>query len=313
MRLRPFSAANLKQCAALLPADFDRGGEVRARLPEIWHDLARGHLLNGSVTEDTATPDTPIAAFGMSVFLDPRFVDACLRRAEPGVAWQVYRAIIAGQSPVLRVPEIARANAGEGLDLLVLHYWQHDLDLSRPRAQGLLVAGHAGFRLAHEGFRIKRAFQEAFTPEHVAFLKAGGFLEKLRYAGTNGHGVPAGWLMGLSRTDAESQLVGTTVSFLFRDAEARFGFSLGEQRLLHRCLLDTADTTGAAGHSPNTVKKLWQSIYARVEAVDPQVVNPRGLDTPGAAATRGPEKRRHLLNYLRYHMEELRPRVRRRR
>ena len=116
---------------------------------------------------------------------------------------------------------------------------------------------------------------------------------------------------GLARTDPESQSIGTTVSFLFRDTEPRFGFSLTEQRLLHGCLLDSTDALSAVDRSPNTVKKLWQSIYARVEAVDPRVLNPNGVAGDQDPLTRGPEKRRHLLDYLRYHLEELRPRVRR--
>ena len=309
MRLRSFTATNLRTCAALLPSGSLTSDELRARLPDIWTDLARAHMLNGTVTEDTAMP---VAAFGMSVFLEASFVDACLRQAEPGIASQVYRAVLQGRSPVLRVADVARANAGEGLDLLVLHYWQHDLDVTRPRAQALVAAGHAAFRLAHEGFRISRVFQEAATPEQAGFLRAGGFLEKRHYRSSGAPDAPGdAWLMGLARTDPESQSIGTTVSFLFRDTEPRFGFSLTEQRLLHGCLLDSTDALSAVDRSPNTVKKLWQSIYARVEAVDPRVLNPNGVAGDQDPRTRGPEKRRHLLDYLRYHLEELRPRVRR--
>jgi hypothetical protein len=305
MRLRSFTATNLRTCAALLPPGSDTNDELRARLPDIWIDLARAYRLNGTVTEDTAMP---VAAFGMSVFLEASFLDACLNTTEPGIASQVYRAVLQGRSPVLRVADIARANGGEGLDLLVLHYWQHDLDLSRPRAQALLAAGHAAFRLAHEGFRIRRVFQEASTPEQAGFLRAGGFLEKRHYRASGEPGGPSdGWLMGLSRTDPQSRSIGTTVSFLFRDAEPRFGFSLTEQRLLHGCLLEGTDATSAVDRSPNTVKKLWQSIYARVEAVNPEVLRPGGVRGDHDSQTRGPEKRRHLLDYLRFHLEELRP------
>lgn len=83
------------------------------------------------------------------------------------------------------------------------------------------------------------------------------------------------------------------------------------RRFVTRRLLDSTDALSAVDRSPNTVKKLWQSIYARVEAVDPRVLNPNGVAGDEDPRTRGPEKRRHLLDYLRYHLEELRPRVRR--
>ncbi len=307
MRLRPFTAANLRRCASMLPPGFGIDEPLRARLPEIWHTLNRSHLLLGSVTDDTAVPDDPVSAFGMSVCLAPAFVDDCLSRAEPYMAMAVYRAIEARHSPVLSVRDIARANAGDGLHVLVLHYWQDDLDPAHPRGQALMAAGHMAFRLAHEGFRINRVLWEAYTPQQVALLGAGGFVEKQRYgsAGTDGP-----WLMGIERGDEASQLLGSTGAFLFRNAAPRFGFSLTEQRLLHGCLVGSSDADATVARSPNTIKKLWQSIYARVEAVNPEVLSPGGTPGDHDSQTRGPEKRRHLLDYLRFHLEELRPHAR---
>lgn len=308
MRLRPFTASNLHQCAEMLTPGSVLDEPLRVRLPEIWQSLNRAHVLLGSVIEDTTVDGSPVAGYGMSVFLQPAFVDDCLRRGEPYLAAQVYRAVEAGRSPVRSVGEIARANAREGLDLLILQYWQQDIDPGHPRGQAIMATGHAAFRLAHEGFRINRVLWEAYTDQQAALLRAGGFLLK------QDHGVPPGaspdahvQLMGLYRDDPESQLLGSPVSLLFRIPAPRFAFSPAEQRLLYTCLLDGADHGHSTGRSPNTVKKMWRSIYARVEAVDPEVLGVGDMAGDAESFTRGPEKRRHLLSYLRFHLDELRP------
>jgi len=55
-----------------------------------------------------------------------------------------------------------------------------------------------------------------------------------------------------------------------------------------------------------TVKKRWHAIYDRVSDVDSQLLPP-ATACGARAASRGSERRRHLLNYLRQHLEELRP------
>jgi hypothetical protein len=307
MRLRPFTASNLHQCADMLTPGFVIDEPLRARLPEIWQSLNRSHVLLGSVIEDTTAPGT-LVGYGMSVFLQPAFVDDCLRRGEPYLAAQVYSAIAAGRSPVRSVGDAARANAREGLDLLILHYWQQDAEPGHPRGQAIMATGHASFRLAHEGFRLNRVLWEAFTTQQVALLRAGGFLVKHDYGPLAGAGPESSrHLLGLYRTDPESEVLGSPASLLFRTPAPRFAFSLAEQRLLHACLLDGADQGHATGRSLNTVKKMWQSIYARVEAVDPEVLGAGGEAGDAESFTRGPEKRRHLLSYLRFHLDELRP------
>ena len=60
------------------------------------------------------------------------------------------------------------------------------------------------------------------------------------------------------------------------------------------------------GKSLPAIKKMWISIYRRVEDCLPELIpDPLRSDIP--ATGRGREKRRHLLAYLREHPEELRP------
>ena len=58
--------------------------------------------------------------------------------------------------------------------------------------------------------------------------------------------------------------------------------------------------------SPWTVKKCWRAIYDRVADVDRDLLPP-SIAYGAHASSRGAERRRHLLNYLRQHLEELQP------
>ncbi len=58
--------------------------------------------------------------------------------------------------------------------------------------------------------------------------------------------------------------------------------------------------------SPWTVKKRWHAIYERVADVDHELLLPPVANSPDVTS-RGAERRRHLLHYLRQHPEELRP------
>ena len=53
-----------------------------------------------------------------------------------------------------------------------------------------------------------------------------------------------------------------------------------------------------------TIHKRWQTLFARVQDIHPDLLPDAPLD---GQAGRGSEKRRPLLNYLRAHPEELRP------
>ena len=125
---------------------------------------------------------------------------------------------------------------------------------------------------------------------------------------------------------------GSWVGALFEYEAPVLGFSRGEQSLLSAAISGTTDEQLAATLeiSLPTIKKMWVSIYNRVEdhrpaliaeTDDPPVRNARvmaagadpgravaGLLESGASAgSRGREKRRRLLAYLRQHPEELRP------
>jgi DNA-binding CsgD family transcriptional regulator len=88
----------------------------------------------------------------------------------------------------------------------------------------------------------------------------------------------------------------------------RFGFRINEQEVLKRALHgETDDEIGCwLNLSLPTVKRRWQSIYAKVEAMDPELLgDPAG--SKHAEETGAKQRRRYLLKSLKDHPEEFWP------
>jgi hypothetical protein len=98
------------------------------------------------------------------------------------------------------------------------------------------------------------------------------------------------------------------VGALFDYHPPLLGLNRSEQRLLSCALPGETDEQVAENLdiSLSAVKKMWVSIYRRVEDCLPELI-PDTLGSEIPASGRGREKLRHLLAYLREHPEELRP------
>jgi hypothetical protein len=301
-------------CTQLLPPAFRVSARIGAAIPALWYRLLSAGQLNGGVV---IHPDLPgpqsIVAFGMTVFVDDAFVDEHAASPRPYLSGILYQRLLSGDSPILDARQLRRANSSGNLNLLILHFGTSAPTPSETRNHAAVTTAQDGFRLTHVGYRIRRVLQEGYGPQQLAFLTAGGFLLKSDYgdyfARTHGAKPPAEerpFLVGLDREDPESRLPGTAMSSLFQATLPRFHFSPAEQRVLARAVMDEADdeVAHALGVSDDAVKKIWRRIYERVAAVAPDLL---AGATDGSGITRGKEKRRRLVRYLRYHLEELRP------
>jgi DNA-binding CsgD family transcriptional regulator len=99
-----------------------------------------------------------------------------------------------------------------------------------------------------------------------------------------------------------------TLSSLFHPPSPQIGFSPSEQRVLVHALLNQSDAEIARrlGLSLDAVKKVWRRIYDRVSRRLPYLV----ADERKSGRGRSSEKRRHVLEHVRAHPEEVRPTIR---
>ncbi len=329
----------------LQPRDFDTAlgllprwlvfdDAMRARLPALWRELLHHPGFNADVIEDVRAPaGQQIQAIGMAIALDARWQGRMRGTPLPWVTQQLYGELLDGRTRPPSEREMALANASsgsdEGVTFMVLHYQQRSTDFSDPRAVAVVSAGVTAMRLAHAGHRVREIFQEASQDEQP-YMHSIGMQQRSAHnpgvAGGSPQLLPE--LFSLTRAEALHRLPGFQIREIFEHCAPIFRFRGAEQRLLRRALFDEPDELIALllGVSPHTLKKLWRSIYERVEDRFPTLLadapvmsatpgRPRqarpeaaGEATPvGAEGVRGPEKRRTLMRYLRQHPEEIRP------
>ncbi|HEY1427938.1 MAG TPA: hypothetical protein VGF18_00055 [Candidatus Tumulicola sp.] len=109
--------------------------------------------------------------------------------------------------------------------------------------------------------------------------------------------------------DALAKPAGVWLALLFLSfSPPRFGFNFEEQRMLNFALKGLTDEAigELIGLPVTTIKMRFRRIHDKVRSVDKYAVL-SGIDGSTTRETRGVEARRHLLNYLRDHREELRP------
>jgi hypothetical protein len=229
---------------------------------------------------------------------------------------EMTRRFIAGESPFLSEKEVREGNSGGGLNLVC---WDNCMLAGHEADKELQIAAMSCFLEIHRGFRWKEMIaNQPESPERVAFLlNTGAFLWD----------ADAGAYTRNSAVDpidvvTKPHILGSTpeaernhpvwgarwVSALFDYHVPRLGLNRSEQRLLKCALRGATDERIAEtlGVSLSTVKKLWVSVYRRVDDALPGLLSESSRPKT-AASGRGTEKRRGLLSYLREHPGELRP------
>lgn len=276
----------------------------RARFLPMWSELFRLEACHTVGVDDRRLPpETRLVGFGLSVFVNDAFAEK-ISAGRPFLSRAFLEDWEAGKRPYLTKKEIAAANAGDGLNLVVLHFGWGDVSFEDMLKMQMIQTER--FIQTHAGYLTKEYLHEVFGAQLKDFMLAGGALLKNDYrddafkdalAGVTDENWPYLTVQG-----ADASRAGT-IAAIFRNKSTRprFGFSPGEQRLLDYALEGRSDEELAddLALSPWTVKKRWQKIYAKVEAVDPLVF--------AQEDDKLRRRRRHLLAFLRDHLEELRP------
>lgn len=256
--------------------------------------------LRGAVVEHSA--DGALLAVGISGFVR----GACIERARdagPPLVAELLASESREDSDLLSVDAQAEAMRDDDLHLVVLMYRQHVFDAQEPHALEVLRAGHAAFRLVHEGYRLRSVWQEGEAADE-AWMHAGGLQVKRTYPSPSG---PGRILCGRLREEVGADWPGYTVSFLFHDQAQTLHLTPMQRRVAHLALWNLSDEAVASrlSISTATVRQHWRGIFERVERTHPNVI---GVSTPADAhAGRGPEKRSRVLEFLRLNLHEVRP------
>lgn len=312
---REGSASDLAHCYSLYQPCLRPYPQPSSRmLPEIWRSLLCGGGMKLFLVENRAKPfGSRVVSFGATVFVTNLFCAEARSTLPPYLGFQLVRRYLCRQAPVLDREQVARTNSRDGLNVMVcFEGWRHDA-LSREQILAVREKQSEAFHIAHGGYRIKEFIAEPIGHEALRWMVESGAhlrrdyaidFQKLRVPMPRSSQRP--WLVGLTKEEAFAR-PGSYLASFFVHTPRRFHFNRSEQTLLRHALMGKTCEELAASLfiSPWTVKKRWRAIYDRVADVDPELLLPvaNGPD----ATLRGAERRRHLLHYLRQHLEELRP------
>jgi DNA-binding CsgD family transcriptional regulator len=315
LRGRPMRSGDVAECVEIIkthPVIGQRYAGAIADLRAAWLRVVGCEASTSLVLEEGEGSHATICFVGLSVFVSDDFVREIKR---PPLHWfgpVLAKRISQGDSPLLSGSQVREANTCRGLNLLVWEGCFRPEFEQEPAIRKVMSA----FLDDHRGYLWKELVSSQMeSAERLQWTLKSGCLP---WNPTKGSYVdslqedPAEFIrkphiLGVTR-DADRSRFGSWVGALFDYHPPRMGLSPGEQRLLLAALSGETDEKLAEelGVSPSTVKNTWRSIYNRVASVLPELFSD---DSAGdsRAAERGKEKRRHLLAYLREHLEELRP------
>lgn len=312
LAFRGATAADLPQWTSLLTGRLAYDADTLARLPVVWRCLLRDGALVAAVFEDRTCPSAArVLGFGASVFVTREFMRQARASSDPYLTARVIRAELDGVAPILRPAAIRKANAGDGLNVVILHYGEAAA-LDPEALQQVRFLALEAFLWAHRGYRVNEVLQEFWDEIDPRFVSQGWGRLRTDFAAfyaRQGLPVPPPGrgprLVGLARDEVAAEPGTTIMSPLFVYTPPTFGFRPGEQQLLELAIGGRTDAQLARmlHIAEPTVKGRWRSIYDRVAASAPDLAP---ASAPSSEA-RGKEKRRKLLDYIRRHPEELRP------
>jgi len=295
---RKTAEADLAACLEVQPVHL--GDQLTG--PEIAHNVWRAILADPAMVTAVFECEPPIegrriVGFGAAVFVRAEFADAELANPRPYINARVIEGLHAGRPVLLTAGDIARANAGNGLDMVNLCGSLLDSILSpeeRGQVQTLLAISLAQL-LA--GYRINRIFGQATDCEMQAMLDSNLVREVASFPELK----LASYLVTEQIALAQPFSIQVTI---FNNQEPLLRLSGADQQLLWAALEGQTDAELAVSLNLTmpAVKARWRSIFARFARLKPEVAPEFNGD-----GSRGPQKRHRVLAYLREHPEELRP------
>lgn len=304
-------------CARLMRKITALGDRLNISLAQVIDDLlVEDRLIGGLIEDYDATGERTVVAATLSAFVAPEFRETYLAKPWPCLTnWLLERCRDGGSDIFLDRTQQAQGNLSRGLDLVMLDYIQTPMDFTSPEGRRIMTVFFPFFLSIHRGFNLSSMIVEAGAMYEQMALAAGFRL----YCGLDLDAeppvepVPQGASSKRAVYYFERQMAADTppstpVSAVFTYLPPRFRFTAGEQRTLLRAIdgLTDEEIAGTLDVSRDAVKQTWRSIYDHVIQVMPDLVE-RGQATAGASGSRGQEKRRRIVAYVRDNAQELRP------
>lgn len=292
--------SDIEQGLTIQPKHLGDAQAGKAAAMNAWRVLFHDPLCAKVAAESSAAIEGHrIVGFGATVLVSTEFADAEIANPRPDINSRVIASIHSGRPVVATRKEVARANARDGVDVVVLIGNWRDQILTASQRHELQAGTRSSFAEHHAGYRFRRIILESADKPRRQFLQSSVVIETLAEFPESGRVVH---MMTRESARAESSSV-ANLSFGFREPVLRLRDS--DQRLLLAALPGATDQelTTALGLTLSAVKARWRSNFARIAETMPELLHD---DITGNDA-RGTQKRHRVLAYVRRHPEELRP------
>ena len=240
-----------------------------------------------------------LIGIGAAIFISSEFAATVLSDLRPDINSRLIRDLLADQPVLPGLHDIARANAGDGVEVLVLcGHWMEDILTPEERNEMQTVMAFS-FAEQLSGYRIPRIFHETacepsreFAARSIVYQPLAAFPE-------------LGRVIHLMDSDSVRQVPASIGNVIFAFREPMLRLRDSDQQLLSAALKGATDAELAAelGVTCPAVKARWRSTFERIGKVMPEL----GSDEAEHDGHRGTQKRHRILAYVRNHPEELRP------
>lgn len=302
MTWREMCEADLAECFNIEPRHL--GAEIVGRDPalKIWKDLVRSRCFN-SVVIESATPrhTERIVACGSSLFVTPDFATQELERPRPYLNSRIIASIAAGKTVALPERILCGEKGHCPVDLVVLSGDYLNNSLSQEELDEVQMLLPFTFMEAHLGYRLNRILIEWTGETQRQFHHSSGVWRAVAAFEQADRGLSI-----LTRKDALA-VSGSIAGALFQYQEPILHLHETDKQLLAEALRGGTDSELASrmNLSLATIKKRWLSLFQRVAETQPALLP--GCREQSWNAYRGPQKRYHVLDYVRSHPQEIRP------
>jgi hypothetical protein len=314
MRFREATGSDIPAIAATFDGRNALPLELRVRqaLPGLLAQLIASPACTLTVFEDDSRSGMQVVSFAGGIFVRGELIDGYLAAPYPGLVSAVLAALLDGRRPLLTEDEIRQSNSNEGLIIAVfpMPYGRREWD--DPQMQELRKLAPQALMRDIGGYRLRAIYYEVFTDEASRYMQAGGYRLLNDFSGRAGtYGLGSDCrprMLRLTRADLPPGAMSMATQ-MFDPPPVRLGLTPAEQRVALRALRGSSDRAiaEALGLSTETVRSNWRSIYQRLTHVLMEVEAPAHQSDD---ASRGLEKRRVAIEFLRQNMHELRPSLR---
>ena len=288
---------------------------TRSAVAHEWRVFLGNPATLSMVVEHLDRPESDrLVGFAQTLFVS----DALVRRLRSGVCpyanQHASRPLPGGAWPLLSPHELRKANRAEGVNALVTHWAWRENGVTPGDQRIIREYVDEAYGLFYRGYRFKEVLISAGEEWACQSLIHAGFGMVDDYEAWFREHPPLPpperrpYLLGLTRAEALAN-EGSHASRIFAYCTPRLRLGPAHQELLFHALLGRTDEEISllADISLAAVRKRWGAVFPRIGKAIPSLLPGIGGEPGGPDRRRGPEKRRAVLEYVREHLEELRP------